>query len=68
MSFTPGPGKERAVDQAERLAETYGGKPEDYSKVVSGTIAETSDKVKLEVHAFRNEKTGDVFEAKIKEQ
>lgn len=53
---------------ASLFAKKYGGKPDDYQKIRSSTIAETSDGVKLEAHAVRNIKTGEIYDVKIKGQ
>jgi hypothetical protein len=60
-----GPGS-APLEQADRLASQYGGKPENYEKITSGVIAQGSDGTKVQVHAYRNIETGKIYEDKFK--
>jgi RHS repeat-associated protein len=58
----------KPVDQADRLADQYGGKPSDYEKITSPEIARGSDGTSVQVHAYRNTQTGEIVEDKLKWQ
>jgi hypothetical protein len=60
-----GAGTDKALREAGRLSETYGGKPGDWSKVTSGHY-KAADGTKVETHAYQNTKTGEVVEMKDK--
>jgi hypothetical protein len=63
-----GSGSKESLRAGESLAKKYGGEAGDYQKVSSGTIAESSNGAKVEVHAYRNVETGRIYEPKIKVQ
>jgi hypothetical protein len=63
-----GSGSKESLRAGESLAKRYGGEASDYQKVSSGTIAESSNGAKVEVHAYRNAETGRIYEPKIKVQ
>jgi hypothetical protein len=63
-----GNGTKVALREAENLAKQFGGKAGDYQAVSSKVIAEASNGAKVEVHAFRNAETGQIYSPKIKVQ
>jgi RHS repeat-associated protein len=63
-----GSGSKESLRAGENLAKKYGGEAADYQKVSSGTIAQSSNGAKVEVHAYRNAETGRIYEPKIKVQ
>ena len=58
---------QKPVREAQRLANTYGGKPKDWQKITSKNSA-NFEKFSLQVHAFRNVTTGKIVEVKDKLQ
>ena len=63
-----GNGSKEGLREGGNLAKKYGGEASDYQKVSSKTIAESSNGAKVEVHAYRNADTGQIFDRKIKVQ
>jgi RHS repeat-associated protein len=60
---TMGAGTARALTQASRLANEYGGNASDWTKVTS-TVYQDSSGFQFATHAFRNVQTGEVVQAK----
>jgi hypothetical protein len=58
-----GAGTAKTLTDAPRLVETYGGQVADWAKV-SSSAYRAQDGVTIEVHAYRNMKTGQVVELK----
>ena len=63
-----GNGSNVALREGENLAKQFGGKAGDYQAVSSKVIAESSNGATVQVHAFRNVETGQIFRPKIKVQ
>ena len=61
-----GPTHKRPVIDEPRLIAQYGGKPGDWVKVTSDAVK--TEKGTMQTHAYRNTKTGEVVEAKLKFQ
>jgi len=62
-----GPGGTKPLQEANRLAAQYGGRPQDYVKIGSFNF-KAADGVSFEVHAYKNLATGQIFEPKTKFQ
>jgi hypothetical protein len=55
------------IDDVERLVAQWGGSPADWEKIGSRRTFRASDNSQLETHAYKNTKTGDVVEVKVKD-
>lgn len=62
-----GKGGRVQIRDAPRLANTYGGSTDDWSKIRSSNYKDV-DGTSFETHAYRNESTGQVVEPKTKFQ
>ena len=60
-----GPGAEERLRDASRLAEQYGGRPEEWTKVSSKSFS-AKDGTHIQVHGYRNVNNGKVVELKTK--
>ncbi len=56
------------LKQAERLASQYGGRPSDWVKVAAKEVHTLPSGTRVQARAFRNEKTGQLVELRLKNE
>jgi hypothetical protein len=61
-----GPEHENPVKDEPRLISKYGGQPGDWVKVTSHAVR--TEQGMMQTHAYRNTKTGEIIEPKLKFQ
>jgi hypothetical protein len=65
FSIIAGYGSDKSIKDISRLTATYGGKPNEWSKIRSTNYVAPDGKA-LEIHAYRNMVTGQIVEPKSK--
>lgn len=63
LTVIAGPGSTRKLNDAPRLEAEYGGETAEWQKVTSSNY-EAADGSKMETHAYRNDRSGQVVEPK----